>query len=922
MNFTNIFKTINTFNDIYKITQTLDNKQKGDLFEMMTYHLFKLSPILNNNLQNIWMYKDIPDKIKQELKLPNKDKGIDLLAQINNEYYTIQCKFRQEITTCITWGELGTFFGLSFGMNDKIKGGFFVTNTYQLCDEVIQSKKITAIYGDFFDDIPKELFAQMTNTSKPRYILKEPYKYQEDCFYDCVDYFCDDDRNKGYIEMACGVGKTLTSYWIDFQMGVKRTVIFVPSLYLLSQFFSDWVNQSYAENKKIKYLLIGSDLDVDTETKQKANGIILYIEPDDIRNYINSTKEKLVVICTYQSSDKLAKACNKKIDFDFGIFDEAHKTVGQVGKLFSNMLTDSKLVIKKRLFMTATPKIYNGNLDDENILSMDNEKYYGKQIYCYNTGYAITNKRLTDYQLITITTSKKEIKEYISNNKLIKINDDMTDENSVLIGSVLLLLKKLHDNTCNHLITYHNTVARAIEFKNLLNQVSDMLYKESKIYINSLDGSISMASRKKIINEYQNSAKGILCSARVLNEGVNIPIVDSICFIDSRFSTIDIVQCIGRALRLYKDKKMAYVFVPTFIEDIAEDNDDIDYGNIVRILKAMKATDEGVIEYFKMKSQGKTAKRNIYVTEKFTVLSHSTEIVITDWNNSLEAKIWNIVDPFDCKFNKLKDWIAKNNKYPSLNSKNSNEKKLSKWCARIKNNKNRLYINQIRQLEELKNWKWRKPSTSKTFDEVYLELEKYVNIHKNIPTTRGQDKTLGKWCGRYRELYKLEKLKKEQIEKLEKIPGWYWSRDEFFDKTYDSLLHWVSKNNKLPIECKRDKLENELGYWCKDRRKLYSKGSLTKEKIEKMEKIPGWYWSKNYDFDENYKLLVDWIEENNYFPNLNKYNNAEFKLASWCRDLRTAYSTGKLDNGKIEKMEKLTGWKWKIKKTKFNIDIQ
>ena len=106
-----------------------------------------MNPRLNLNLEAIWLYSDIPNKIIERLDLPSTDKGIDMLAKINGDYYAIQCNFRQDPDTKISWTELSTFFGLLFGINNKIKGGFFVTNTYNLCDQVIQSKKVRSIYG-------------------------------------------------------------------------------------------------------------------------------------------------------------------------------------------------------------------------------------------------------------------------------------------------------------------------------------------------------------------------------------------------------------------------------------------------------------------------------------------------------------------------------------------------------------------------------------------------------------------------------------------------------------------------------------------------------------------------------------------------------------------------------------------------------
>lgn len=114
-------KDVKTFDDIYHVTSKLKPKEKGDLFELITYYIFKLSPILNNRLQNIWLYDDISIKTKKLLKLPEKDKGIDLLAFIDDDYYVIQSKFRQNKDYVVPWPNLSTFFGLSFGMNNKIK---------------------------------------------------------------------------------------------------------------------------------------------------------------------------------------------------------------------------------------------------------------------------------------------------------------------------------------------------------------------------------------------------------------------------------------------------------------------------------------------------------------------------------------------------------------------------------------------------------------------------------------------------------------------------------------------------------------------------------------------------------------------------------------------------------------------------------
>jgi predicted helicase len=292
-----------------------------------------------------------------------------------------------------------------------------------LCDEVINSEKVIPIYGDFFNNhLPENFFENVYNTVNGKTLIKytgkSPRDYQQDCIDQVALYFEEEldnennhccykvyeveecvlqglfhlpseetcgeftedefDKSRCYIELACGTGKTILSYWIHQEQAMPNgiIVVFVPSLHLLSQFYSDWVNQSYADGYKTNYLLIGSDSDIDDDVKEKANGLCLLTDPVEIRNKLTLSRpsNKLVVICTYQSSDKLCQAVNKEFSFDFGIFDEAHKTVGQKDKAFSRMLNDNNLVIKKRMFMTATPKI--SSIMDDNILSMDDEEYY------------------------------------------------------------------------------------------------------------------------------------------------------------------------------------------------------------------------------------------------------------------------------------------------------------------------------------------------------------------------------------------------------------------------------------------------------------------------------------------------------------------------------------------------------------------
>ena len=640
-----------TFKDIYKITKKLTAQEKGDYFEKYTLDLFKNDPRLNNQLEHIWLYKDIPKKHLNKLKLPKRDKGIDLLAIINGNYYSIQCKFRQNPEEVIRWNELATFFGLSFGISTGIHRGILVTNTYNLCQEVINSECVDVIYGDFFETIPQSL----TGDTK---IEITPRDYQLECIKKTTKHLIDNDRCT--IEMACGSGKTLTSYWIFRKLKSKKTIIFVPSLYLLSQFYSDWVCQVYNDDKNYNFLLIGSDYDVADNVKTKANGIMLTTNVEEIEEFLNY--DKYIIICTYQSSDKLIDAGGHTV-FDLAFFDEAHKTVGQSGNKFSLALLDKNIAIERRIFMTATPKVYKGKCGDKKI-SMNNPELYGECTYCYNTYDAIKDGYLTDYQVLTIHAENQEIEKMIKNNRLVKYQDKFCDQNANYLAIILIILDRMNSGNIKHLVTYHNRVKSAVMFAKFLEKINDILYG-SDIYIDHLSGTDSMNSRNNSIREFTKSDFGILCTARVLNEGVNIPSIDSICFVDDRYSAIDIIQCIGRCLRLHDDKEKSEIIIP-----IISDNIDLgDFSTIVRILKSLKNTDNRIVEYFKEQKYGgkcnRILKHEVFCTEKY-----SKEIDLWEWNNNINICLWNSVDSFSVRYEELKKFVEENVLLPNKRSKN------------------------------------------------------------------------------------------------------------------------------------------------------------------------------------------------------------------------------------------------------------
>ena len=973
-NYGKLFNKCDTFANIYDVIENADmnNKQKGDLFEVFSYFLIKLSPQLNANMVNIWFYDDVPAKLLKELNLPSKDKGIDLLIETSDGYNAIQCKFRQNENTVINWNEVATFYGLSFGVANKIKGGMFITNTVNMCDEVVKSTKVRVIDGNFFNEfLPENFFTNVCLLINKRkaleYTKKEPLPHQKKFVNACLNYFdkcnvdfdeeaesdteseyfnesdCDsinsdgsneseeynDDHRRAQCAIACAGGKTLGSYWIDQKMDNDLTLFSVPSLSLLSQAYSDFVNQSFAEKSDVKFLLIGSDVDTDDNVKFKGGALELHTDPIEIRKHICKalvSQQKLIIICTYQSADKLIEACSKhKIYIDFGIFDEAHKTVGQAGKKFSLLLDDANLVIRKRLFMTATPKMYQGRLnedDDKDVLSMDNEKIYGKSIFSYKTDEAIKDKTLVDYDVISIVATDAEVEELIKKNNLVSFKKEFADEESNYLATILVLLKKLHDGTSKHLLTYHNTVARSKKFCEFLIKINDLLYKDKKISVDSFDGTTSMSKRGKAVKDFVKSTSGVLCTARVLNEGVNIPIIDSVCFVDERNSTVDIVQCVGRMLRKCQGKIMAHVFIPTFIKSL--DDEDVDgkaFGNTIRILKAMKTTDEDIIDYFTFKQEGdKIVERQIIKFVGIDTMTKSQEIEMDKWSGVIEGKIWKVIDTFSYKKILLFEYVEINKRTPSGTHK-YNGVNLGIWFAdqktKIKSKNSKIYksLNANKIIKDnidlyLTNKEKNKNKVNHTFDEklkILFDVAKDIN---RAPTQREKYSgvNLGTWFtdqkkkikSKNDEIYRslsTNKIIKDDVDLYLTNKGKNKNKTDYtFDEKLKILFDVVKDINRTPTQKEKYKNVN-IGQWLQNQKnkikskddklyKMLSANKIIKDYLDDLFKNRETKSNRtDYTLDEIIEIIFDFVNENENAPTAKEiYKN--INIGKWLTNVK------------------------------------
>jgi predicted helicase len=301
------------------------DKLKGDIFEYFCKMYLMLVPECKKNYKQVFLYSEIPEAMRVMLGLPEKDKGIDGIVIDNNDNITgFQSKFRSNKNLMLSFGEMSTFIALTY--QSKVNFGKVISNCIDVCDEIRNDNKFV---NTLFDDLNcncdymfwSSVCEHIKGCTSKIYSKRELRNHQVDIIDKIIEHY--KIYINGKLLLACGTGKTFISYYFSVLMSkFNKIFIVVPSLYLLSQTYRSWLMDLQSNSLDYDFLLLGSDLE-----KKDEGGHILTTDKNVVKNMLNTTK-KIIVITTYKSSEVLVNACNdNNFTFDFGIFDEAHRTV-------------------------------------------------------------------------------------------------------------------------------------------------------------------------------------------------------------------------------------------------------------------------------------------------------------------------------------------------------------------------------------------------------------------------------------------------------------------------------------------------------------------------------------------------------------------------------------------------------------------
>ena len=641
--------------ELAKYTTSGRAKLAGDIFEKLCKYFLQTEPEYRSELKNVWLLKEVKENVRKKLNLPSTDEGIDLIAETKDKkYWAIQCKYRSNPKDTLTVkGDLATFSNLAFNVCKNISHGLVMTTAEKPPKKTKYLKGIGYVTSESFlslDDNSYEGWKYIQAKAKGKIIKPpklSPRPHQIKAISKTLEYFKSNERGK--VIMPCGTGKSLTAFWIARKMNAKNIIIAIPSLALLQQTLKVWTREYLLAGINPDWMCVCSDKTVsddqdDFVTSIADLGIDVTTDKSEIKKFLKTkSKNSKIIFTTYQSGKVTAQGA-KGFTFDLGIMDEAHKTVGHGEKPMAHLIHQKNIKIKKRLFMTATERLFRGDKDE--YLSMDDPRDYGDIIYQLSFKEAIECKPpiISDYKIITFGIKSFEIEQIFNSNKFIQVKKEIKDIKAREFAIAIALRKAIKKLKINNAISFHSSIRRADNFRKQQDLISKVYKDYGKLKTFHVSGAMPTNERTSQMRLFAES-KGLMTNARCLTEGVDLPAIDCVVFTDPKRSKVDIVQAAGRAMRLAKGKKFGYILIPLIIpdnENATEAAKDTAFEEIVTTIRALSTQDTRIADYLRGVAAG-TKPRGGSPIDGITKINVLTKINEDKFNRSIQLKVWDRV---------------------------------------------------------------------------------------------------------------------------------------------------------------------------------------------------------------------------------------------------------------------------------------
>ena len=603
--------------------------EKGRWFE----HLFMAvaCELPDFQVADIWTWREWPERLELT-GLDGRDTGIDLVAKLTNgSLVAVQCKC-YDLSQRVSKPDVDSFISASDGDVFDLRWVVSTCPWNANAEHAIQNKRPECRRIDFLDYLDCTIL-ELGKPAKRR----EPKPLQEPAIEAVVDGLVVQGNERGKLVMACGTGKTFTALRIAEQLVADdgRILFAAPTISLVSQARREWLTHTV---RSMSALVVCSDRTAGGMGERHEAGpdslvCPVLTSPSQVVQHLATDQGVKVVFCTYHSLDVVVRAQHEHGGprFDLAVADEAHRTTGidVADRKVNFQHFHQRLAADQRIYMTATERIYKERSKSTarkkglDVVDMSDVDTYGPLLHKLKFKDAVAAGELSDYRVIVLGVHESYLTPGIRRSLENADPRAKVDESDLLrlYGTALAMNGYVRGGTIEvpdrlpRTLAFASRINRSRWFaqtlasnRTLKGQITRRLKGDARalnveaVHLDASNSAIERGAKLRWLNNAKRANESrMICNVRLFTEGVDVPALDAVSFLDPRTSQIDIVQSVGRVMRKAEGKRFGYIVVPVALEegedvvDKLEKRDD-DYRAIGQVLRALQSHDERLAE--------------------------------------------------------------------------------------------------------------------------------------------------------------------------------------------------------------------------------------------------------------------------------------------------------------------------------------
>lgn len=628
--------------------------------------------------------------------------------------------------------DIGTFASVVYNRL-QAKNPDSVGHLYHTCklqadlrDDLIYSGRIVA-HRFIPQAEPVQVFADFEAPSEASYVLRD---YQNEAL-EALKAFDFEESPFGVLTMPCGTGKTLVCGRFVAEHRPDIVVFIAPLIALVEQNLA----RLHAFVPDFSVVRIHSGAEGTTN-------------PDEVATLMEQS-EHVLVGATYDSFVDVLGTLDLSEQDVLVIVDEAHNIITDNARV-RTALDDFEQVI----LVTATPP---SAFED-----------FASEVYTYNLGTAITQKHVCDYNIWVPDIVRDPV----------RFPDELSGFEGDLAGKALFLVNNMLLKGARRCIAYLTSHEEVEAFRALIERVATE-YHSAPVWTGEIIS--TTRSRDDVFAQFQATDPSaldklyVLCSIRILDEGIDLPKCDSVFVsnVTDSSSSIRMVQRMCRANRLDPDR-------PNKVSNIFLWSPD-EFVKIVHVLDGLRDVDPDYIKKVRSASTGYISESSGVRTERVRVQTGELEAYESVRAVSLEERAL-------AKAREVVSFRKEHGRFPSQAVKDLDEKKISTWLANMRRVIRGKYTRcilydsiHILLNAEVPGWSDDQRSSEASALEKARKVIVFHGLHGRFPSQSAKDpdeKRLAKWLSSMRRVSRGKEARGTLYDSVRnlldaEVPGWY-----------------------------------------------------------------------------------------------------------------------------------------------------